>query len=170
MKNNTRLGVPEGDEFAPTPPSDDPNGNTPFANPDLLQQELKHGVRPGDLYVRKKQAHSRYFRRIGPGHFVATQELIRPDTALDKIYRGLKRILIGRPLETAEEAHQRLNKVKALAVFGSDAISSCAYATEETLLILMAAGNGALNISFYTALAVAVLLSVVYLSTRLLKF
>ncbi|MDQ3147145.1 MAG: APC family permease [Actinomycetota bacterium] len=47
-----------------------------------------------------------------------------------------KRLLVGRPLASSEEGHQRLPKVVALAVFASDAISSTAYATEEILLVL----------------------------------
>ena len=51
-------------------------------------------------------------------------------------------------------------------MFGSDAISSSAYATEAALVILVAAGNGALGISFYTALAIALLLFMVAFSYR----
>ena len=47
----------------------------------------------------------------------------------------VKRILVGRPLSTAEQEHQRIPKVIALAVFSSDAISSTAYATEEILFV-----------------------------------
>ncbi|MCB1031066.1 MAG: APC family permease [Acidimicrobiales bacterium] len=50
-----------------------------------------------------------------------------------------KRILVGKPLASSEEQHQRLGKPTALAVFASDAISSTAYATEEILFVLMAA-------------------------------
>ncbi|MGH8992435.1 MAG: hypothetical protein ACRDZ7_13075 [Acidimicrobiia bacterium] len=45
------------------------------------------------------------------------------------VYSVLKRILVGRPLATADQEHQRLPKVIALATFSSDAISSTAYAT-----------------------------------------
>ena len=34
----------------------------------------------------------------------------------------VKRILVGRPLSSAEQEHQRIPKVIALAVFSSDAI------------------------------------------------
>ena len=51
----------------------------------------------------------------------------------------LKRILVGSPLASSEEEHQRLGKPTALAVFASDAISSTAYATQEMLFILMTA-------------------------------
>lgn len=135
-------------------------------NPDLISTEIKHGSRPGDVYVRRRRPYNRIFKNVGPGHYVAMPESNQPAGRVEKGYRLLKRILIGRPLETAEEVHQRLNKVKALAVFGSDAISSSAYATEAALVILMAAGNGALSISFYTALAIALLLSMVAFSYR----
>lgn len=135
-------------------------------NPDLMFLEKKQGLRPGDAYVRVQAPFQHYFRRVGPGHFVATPELNRPVGKVEKAYRAVKHVLIGHPLETAQEIHQRLTKVKALAVFGSDAISSCAYATEETLLVLAAAGSGALYISQYTALAIALLLSLVAFSYR----
>ena len=57
------------------------------------------------------------------------------------MYAALKRLLVGRPLASAEEEHQRLPKTIALAVFSSDAISSTAYATEEILFVLVAAGR-----------------------------
>ena len=44
---------------------------------------------------------------------------------------SLKSILIGRPIETVREKHERLPKTLGLAVFASDALSSVAYATEE---------------------------------------
>ena len=53
----------------------------------------------------------------------------------------IKRVLVGRPLASAEEAHQRLPKTVALPVFASDAISSTAYATEEILLVLIPAAG-----------------------------
>jgi amino acid transporter len=50
-----------------------------------------------------------------------------------------KRLIVGKPIASSEEHHQRLGKPTALAVFASDAISSTAYATEEMLLVLMMA-------------------------------
>ncbi len=55
-------------------------------------------------------------------------------------------------------------KFYALPVFSADAISSTAYATEEILLALIAAGSAALVWSPYVALAVAGLLAIVALS------
>ena len=50
-------------------------------------------------------------------------------------------MLIGAPISTAAAAHERLTKVKALAVLSSDALSSVAYATEEILRVLLVAGG-----------------------------
>ena len=52
---------------------------------------------------------------------------------------SLKRIIVGQPIASTEEQHQRLGIPTALAVFASDAISSTAYATEEILVVLLAA-------------------------------
>jgi amino acid transporter len=49
----------------------------------------------------------------------------------------IKRAVVGAPLASADEHHQRLGKPTALAVFASDAISSTAYASEEILLVLV---------------------------------
>ena len=54
-----------------------------------------------------------------------------------KLWSRVKRLVIGAPLSTAQGVHERIPKVKALAVFASDALSSSAYATEEILLALM---------------------------------
>ena len=54
------------------------------------------------------------------------------------MFRRLKQILVGSPLETAALHEQRLSKKSALAVLASDNLSSTAYATEEILLALTA--------------------------------
>ena len=81
----------------------------------------------------------------------------------------LKRVLIGRPIATAEEGHQRLRKRVALPIFASDAMSSTAYATDEILIVLLiqaGAGAVAFNKLVPLAIIVAVLLFVVILSYR----
>jgi amino acid transporter len=83
------------------------------------------------------------------------------------MYSTLKRILIGPPIPSSEEHHQRLIKVIALAVFASDAISSTAYATEEILLVLVAAGGlAAFEDLVPIAIIVVVLLAIVVTSYR----
>jgi len=48
-------------------------------------------------------------------------------------YTNMKRFLIGRPFPTRDEIHERLDKVRGLAIFASDPISSNAYATEAIM-------------------------------------
>lgn len=77
---------------------------------------------------------------------------------------SLRRLLIGSPLATSQLKHERLTKVKALAVFASDALSSTAYATEEILLVLILAGSAATALSWPIALGIATLLAIVAFS------
>ncbi|TAH50024.1 MAG: APC family permease [Chloroflexota bacterium] len=78
----------------------------------------------------------------------------------------MKAVLIGRPIDSAREIHERLTKVKALAVFSSDAISSVAYATGEIMLVLALAGSQALGYSIPISFAIAALLFIVAFSYR----
>jgi amino acid transporter len=83
------------------------------------------------------------------------------------VWGRLKRVLVGVPIASSEEHHQRLPKTVALAVFASDAISSTAYATQEILLVLVpVAGMAALEDIVPLALVVCVLLAVVVTSYR----
>ncbi len=72
--------------------------------------------------------------------------------------------LIGRPLSTADAPHQTIGKAVGLAVFSSDALSSTAYATQEIMVILAAAGATALSYVFPISLVIVVLLAIVALS------
>jgi amino acid transporter len=82
----------------------------------------------------------------------------------------VKRILVGRPLSSAEQEHQKINKTTALAVFSSDAISSTAYATEEILFVTAGAATSSLALGLSVlvpiAIAVAILLAIVTTSYR----
>ncbi|HXF82315.1 MAG TPA: APC family permease [bacterium] len=76
----------------------------------------------------------------------------------------LRRVLIGPPLPTERLVHERVTKSKGLAVFSSDALSSTAYATEEILLALSAAGAAALAFVLPIALAISSVLAIVAFS------
>ena len=78
--------------------------------------------------------------------------------------RSLRTWLIGRPLATADAPHQTIGKAIGLAVFASDALSSTAYATQEILVILAAAGTLAFGYAFPISIAIVILLAVVTLS------
>lgn len=78
--------------------------------------------------------------------------------------RSLRTWLIGRPLQTADAPHQTIGKAIGLAVFASDALSSTAYATQEILIILAAAGTIAFGYVFPISIAIVALLAIVTLS------
>ncbi|MEI8306432.1 MAG: APC family permease [Chloroflexales bacterium] len=78
----------------------------------------------------------------------------------------IKRFLVGKPIATEHQHHERLSRVTALAVFSSDALSSVAYATEAILSILVLGGSVALGYSLPVAIGIAVLLVVVAFSYR----
>ncbi|MEY4174862.1 MAG: hypothetical protein RI900_2027 [Actinomycetota bacterium] len=83
--------------------------------------------------------------------------------------QSLKRLVIGRPIATIDEGHQRLSKKIALPVFASDAISSTAYATDEILVVLLLqahVGSLAWGPIIPIAIIVCVLLVIVVLSYR----
>lgn len=82
---------------------------------------------------------------------------------------AFKRFVIGNPIATSEDQHQRLSKKIALPVFASDAISSTAYATEEILIVFLSLG--AVGMAAYSQLVpisimVIVLLAIVATSYR----
>jgi amino acid transporter len=72
--------------------------------------------------------------------------------------------LIGRPLPTASAPHQTIGKMVGLAVFGADALSSIAYAPQEMLVILAAAGSQAFGYAFPISIIITVLLAIVTVS------
>jgi amino acid transporter len=78
--------------------------------------------------------------------------------------RNWRNFLIGRPLSTADAPHQTIGKALGLAVFSSDAMSSVAYAPQEMLMILVAAGVASFSITIPLALAICGLLVILTLS------
>lgn len=78
--------------------------------------------------------------------------------------RSWRAWLIGRPLATADAPHQTIGKAVGLAVFASDALSSTAYATQEIMIILAAAGAIAFGYAFPIAVAIVILMAIVTIS------
>ncbi len=78
--------------------------------------------------------------------------------------RSFRELLVGSPLPTGRLEEERLNKVRALAAFSPDALSSIAYANQEIYLGLVVAGVAGLGYSFPIALAITGLLTILALS------
>jgi len=76
----------------------------------------------------------------------------------------LKYFIVGSPLPNEQLGEKRLNKIRALAAFSPDALSSIAYANQEIYLGLVIAGAAGLSLQFPIALAIALLLGIVALS------
>ena len=129
----------------------------------LEWREVHRGTRPGNQFVRV--ARHKAFRKLGAGRYEIRAEATRP-TGLSGLYTRIKRLVIGEPLATAAAGHERLTKVKALAVLSSDALSSVAYATEEIMRVLLLAGTAALGASLPIGAVLVVLLFVVGFSYR----
>ena len=73
----------------------------------------------------------------------------------------LKTALLGAPLPTSAHAEERLSNAEALAILSSDALSSVAYATQEIVLVLGAAGAAGLaNTLPITGLIIALMVIV----------
>jgi amino acid transporter len=141
---------------APVPASE--GGDPAF----LVRPEIRPGRFPGQERIRFVIPRQAPLRRVRRGVLEATSVSQAPRSILDRA----KRLLIGAPIPTARAEHERLTKLKALAVLSSDAISSVAYATEAILATLIAAGSVSLGLTLPIALAITGLLSIVALSYR----
>lgn len=76
----------------------------------------------------------------------------------------IKDFLIGPPLPTFQLHEKKLNKIRALAAFSPDALSSIAYANQEIYLGLIVAGSAGLLLAWPIGLAITGLLVIVALS------
>jgi len=69
----------------------------------------------------------------------------------------LRRLIIGKPMESARIAHERFSIFKGLAILSSDALSSVAYAGEEILHVLVPKIGG-LSFSLITPISAAIVI------------
>ncbi len=78
----------------------------------------------------------------------------------------VKRVVVGRRMATHRLEHTLLPKILALPVFSSDPLSSVAYATEESLRVLLAASAAAFTLVMPISITIAALLVIVVISYR----
>ncbi|HTE64968.1 MAG TPA: APC family permease, partial [Candidatus Binatia bacterium] len=145
-------------------PEPDPRPNR--IDPHLEVRERRSGRRPGDAYVRIVRPFESEFERGANGHLVATSETLVGAPGWQRTLARIRGFLIGRPISSEREEHERLSKVKALAVFSSDNISSSAYATEEMMRVLVVAGVGAFSLVMPLTFVIVVVLAIVATSYR----
>jgi amino acid transporter len=76
------------------------------------------------------------------------------------------RVLIGRPLRAQETSKQRISPVEGLSALSLDALTSVAYGPEAIIVVVAAAGSGALHLVLPITVAIIVLLVVLVTSYR----
>jgi len=135
-------------------------------DPDVELYEEDEDTGGGTGVVRVARSEAAGLERREQGDLRATVRAERPKEGLGRVLADIRGALLGQPLASARMSHERLTKVKALAVLSSDALSSVAYATEQTLAVLLIAGPAALQDSPGIAAAIVVLLLLVGLSYR----
>ncbi|MDE3091504.1 MAG: APC family permease, partial [Chloroflexota bacterium] len=168
MPDSNRSETDKREQVSPQSPAErnGPNGADPSISADLTKFEMQRGKARGDAYVRIVRSDSHLLRRVAPGYLRATEQVLEPHGRIAHWLRRVKEFAVGKRLPTIAEKEERLTKVKALAVFSSDAISSSAYATEEILIVLVTAGALGLTFALPIALGIAFLLAVVSFSYR----
>jgi amino acid transporter len=130
-------------------------------DPHLEVREARRGKRPGDAYIKIVRPYEEIFERGDDGGLIATERTVLDRPGWTRALRRLRTILIGRPIHSEREEHERLTKTKALAIFSSDNISSSAYATEEMMRILVLAGVGAIAFTMPLTITICVVLAIV---------
>jgi amino acid transporter len=145
---------------------DRPGSEPRRVDPLLEVREKRRGKRPGDAYVRIVRPFEDQFERSEEGTLIASEKTIIDRRGWHAVMRGLRTFLIGRPISSEHEEHERLSKVKALAVFSSDNISSSAYGPEEIMRVLALVGTGALLLTVQLAALIIVMLAIVTISYR----
>src|SRR4051812_1849024 len=80
--------------------------------------------------------------------------------------KRLRRVLVGRPMQTGRMHETLLPKWLALPIFASDPLSSVAYATESALVVLVAVSATSAHLVFPISIGIACLLGIVVLSYR----
>ncbi|MDP9468319.1 MAG: APC family permease [Chloroflexota bacterium] len=135
-------------------------------DPLLEVREKRKGKRLGDSYVRIVRPFEDEFERGEEGRLIASERTVLGRTGWTSALRRIRTVLIGRPISSDHEQHERLTKVKALAIFSSDNISSSAYGPEEILRVLAFAGAGALSLTLPIAGLIIAMLAIVTMSYR----
>jgi amino acid transporter len=132
----------------------------------MSEQQALRGRKLGDRRVVVDRPHARYFRYIAPGVLEAKLEAQAPRTPHQRRMARLRAILFGNPLPSEAELTERLPKWKALPMFASDVMSSVAYASGASMLILLGAGTQGFQYLMPISVVVVLLLATVTFSYR----
>jgi amino acid transporter len=154
-----------GEVWAVQTPSN-PDSRWARVDPDVELYEEDEDTGGGEGVIRIARTHDASLERQTEGTLRATSRAARPARGLAGLLANTRAVVLGAPLASSRAAHERLTKIKALAVLSSDALSSVAYATEQTLAVLLPAGVAALALGPPIGLAIILLLLAVGFSYR----
>ena len=146
-QTNNDTGAKKPDGFSAAEPL------TPITTTEANIPKIVKGRRPGDRYVQIVRNNTNIQRFAPPRVVQLTEEDMGSGSGL---WKRFKRLLIGRPIATAHSGHERLNKLKALAVFASDALSSVAYATEATMFVLVTAMTSTQPLTYVIPISIVI--------------
>ena len=82
----------------------------------------------------------------------------------ESVVSRARRLVLGQPIPTAREHHERLSLGLGLPILASDALSSSAYATEAIVSILVLGGTGLLGLQPAITIGICLLYLVVVIS------
>ena len=102
------------------------------------------------------------FQLVGQDIYEASLGVAEEKTSAERA----RRLLLGEPVSERLATHENLNKMRALALLSSDALSSVAYGPEASLAVLIAAGAAALSANLGIGLVTAALMLIVGYSYR----
>jgi amino acid transporter len=100
------------------------------------------------------------------GEAVAKEPAEAPPSRLGRLALTVRRIIVGPPLSSSALIQERMRKLIALPVLGSDLLSSVAYGPEAMLSVLVLAGTAGLAFSAPIAAVLVLLMVVVGISYR----
>jgi len=107
-----------------------------------------------------------FVRGDAPEEVTATQSALAPESRAGRLGYRLRRAIVGPALRSAAVSTERMRKLVALPIMSSDALSSVAYGPQAMLVVLVAAGTGALSRAVPISVAIGVLMVAVGLSYR----
>ena len=79
---------------------------------------------------------------------------------------SIRRLLLGQPLRARDVSKEQINPVEGLSALSLDALTSVAYGPEAIIVVLAAAGAGALGLVLPITLAIVALLVILVFSYR----
>jgi len=95
------------------PPDRGHRPDEPRLDPLLEVREKRKGQRLGDTYVRIVRPFDDEFERE-EGRLVATERTVLERSGWTRTLRALRTVLIGRPISSDHEQHERLTKLKGV--------------------------------------------------------